>query len=581
MQQSFGTQVVQSNLTDCSQRNTDTEELEIDDANGCGSPASDDLDVDANSPAQVSKLSLRDRLIPLLVFVPLLLLIFVLFIWAFIITAAWLHIMLHITAPYAPDVDIYSMDSKSYDLSIQNSIDDLWHSKSYGIAILVLLLSFIFPLLKLLYILFLTLSHAFRDHALCIKYTPRRLQPNSGVHRIILIVLEILNKYSFINIFILVILMSSLYINIDDNVAMQQAFSKYVPSGFVPSGSASASHVQSVIVIEPDRGIVVFGVAMILTSLLTIMVREKYVTIFHAQAPSLARILSLGKFGQEQKEMEEEAMLKRKKFDEQGAEYDEARARAHRYGEGQSPLLFSKNYSFRSFCLKMVTFLFFIFMVIGAVCLIIAQLPFLEVEYGGDLAEYMTQPPAQRVYSMDGIVESIEAENNNGKTKFLRVIYEIFVIVFPLITILLLIMLWLIPMPKWVHDRLKDFIWSTHLLNAIDVVVISSVLVQQELPSTFKYIVQHQYADYCASLQKHFGSDLCGSLDLKIYLRDGVWIAIAFYISMWIVVVYSVHFSVDTYSEKQRRKLKIKIKKMERKGAGENVFKTIDENKTL
>merc|ERR1712228_617639 len=119
--------------------------------------------------------------------------------------------------------------------------------------------------------------------------------------------------------------------------------------------------------------------------------------------------------------------------------------------------------------------------------------------------------------------------------------------------------------------------WCTHMLNAIDVIIISLILVQKELPQTFKYIVHHQYAAYCASLKEHGGDDaLCETMAIKISLRYGVWISVAFYICLWIVVVYSVCYSQDEYSPKQFRKMKKKIKKAELENRGGAMFDTID-----
>ena len=198
------------------------------------------------------------------------------------------------------------------------------------------------------------------------------------------------------------------------------------------------------------------------------------------------------------------------------------------------------------------------------------------------MAQYMDHPGAVREYSLDGIVESVDSEHNDGGTKFLRILYELFGIILPLITILLLILLWMIPMPKWIHCRLKGVIWCCHLLNALDVIIICIVITAQELPPTFRYIVDHQYADYCRKLEEQFHDDkLCESMQIAITLKDGIWVGAAFYASTWIVVLYSVYFSEDSYSPRQRRKLKIKMKNMEREEHGGTTFEKIDENKTL
>ena len=572
MQQSFEAQVVQSTLTDCSQRKSDDDLI---DSN------SEDNDNDNTAKRKRHKLSIGERLIPLIILIPFILCTIILFIWSFIITAAWLHILLNISPPYDTNDTIYSMDKIAYNLSIQNSFKDLWQSGSYGIALLILLLSFIFPMIKLLYILLLVLSNSFKDKQFFIKIIPNFLKPDKHKnHSIILIVLEVLNKYSFINIFILVILMSCIYVNIDNDISLDDKISHFIPK------NVSSFHVTSTIIIEPDAGIVIFGVAMIMSSFLTILIKYRYIpfyTLPHNVSNKMSRQQwTIGPFS---RMYDSKYSYNNPYPDDNGSENDEIttpnRRRTRRYSEPQSPLLFSKNYSFRTFCIKMTSFIFFVFVVIGAITLIIAQIAFIEVEYIGELSNFMTNPPSQRIYSLDGIVQSVDQENNNGNTKFLRIIYELFGIVLPLITILLLILLWMIPMPKWIHIRLKGIIWCSHMLNSIDVIIISCIIIATELPQLFEYIVKNQYKQYCLSLYNELGLNLCDSMEIKIYLHDGIWTGIAFYISLWIVVTYSVYFSEDDYSPKQLRKLKIKIKNLERQDSGGAMFDTIDENKTL
>ena len=524
---------------------------------------------------QRCRLSIGERLIPLLILMPFVICTIILFIWSFIISSAWLHIFLNITPPHT-NGSIFLMDKVGYDLSIQHSFNDLCKARSYGIAFAVLLLSFIFPMIKLLYILFIILLCTFKDKECCIKIIPNWLKPEHKSHSIILIILEMLNKYSFINIFILVILMSCIYINIDHDISLNDIENTNVIFKWIPY-QTNVFHVLSNIIIEPDTGIVLFGIAMIMSTTLTIIIKYKYIPFY--TLPNVSRWTLQSRFldfWNNNRSPSDDMDI-----DQREAGKKETRRRLRRFSEPKSPLLFSKNYSFRTFCIKMTSFVFFIFVIIGAITLFIARFAFIEIEYVGDFSKFMTNPTSNRTYSLDGIVESVDAENNDGNTKFLRIIYELFGIVFPLITILLLILLWMIPMPKWIHIRLKGIIWCSHMLNAIDVIIISSIIVAKELPSTFNYIVQHQYAEYCKSLYDHFGSEFCQSMEIKIYLRNGVWAAVAFYISLWIVVMYSVYFSEDDYSPKQLRKLKIKIKNIEREKTGGALFDTIDENGTM
>eukprot|EP01084_Bolivina_argentea_P265283 449594_1 len=558
MQQSFQAKVVQSNLTDCSQNNDSDDSISID------TPCID--------PNTNTKLGLGHRLMSLLILIPPVICTIILFIWSFIQTAAWLHMKLNISNP-STNISIYSMNKDTYNLSIQKSINDLWSSKSYGIAIGILLFSFLFPIIKLLYILFLILSHSFKHNTLCIKYLPQILSPNSEFHARVLFILELFNKYSFINIFILVILMSCIYININGDMDLNPMSNV---TKYFPYGDTSAFNVVSIIIIEPDLGIVLFGIAMITSCIITIFIKYKYISFY--RLPNIPPQFDItARF---------DAIIHQNKSLKNN--YDEhhpqsvSTAQYNSYNEPKSPLLFSKNYSFRTFCFKMTSFVFFIFVIMGAITLFIAQIAFIEIEYIGEIAPYITNPSSKRIYSFNGIVQSVDIENNDGNTKFLRIIYELFGIVFPLITILLLTILWLIPMPKWIHIRLKGIIWWTHMLNAMDVIIISCILIQQELPQTFNYIVHNQYSQYCNQLTLHFGNDtLCQSMDINIYLRSGIWVAIVFYICLWIVVVYSVCFSHDNYSQKQWRKLKFKIKKAEIEDQGGAIFDTIDENKTL
>lgn len=535
MQQSFGTQVAQSNLTDCSHR-TDIENNDLIDL----------PDNENNNNSNTSRhriLSIGERLIPLLILIPWILCTIILFIWSFIITSAWLHILLDITAPYSHK-SVFSMNKIAYDLSIQHSLNDLSKSGSYGLAIAVLLLSFIFPIIKLLYILFLILLFTFKDKQCCIKCIPKWLKPDHKNHSIILIILEMLNKYSFINIFILVILMSCIYINIDHDLNLTQDFVPSDVNQWIPS-----FHVISTIIIEPDTGIVLFAIAMIMSCSLTIIIKYRYIPFY--TLPDIKGwtfqsrfhdFWNNGNFYHHSQQSQDDTDYEQIQTSSSRESTQAPQRRRRRYSEPQSPLLFSKNYSFRTFCIKMTSFMFFVFVVIGAITIFIAQIPFIEIVYIGDLSKFMTNPGSKRIYSLDGIVQSVDNENNDGNTKFLRIIYELFGIVFPLITIVLLILLWMIPMPKWIHIRLKGIIWCTHMLNAIDVVIISCIIIAKELPSLFKYIVQHQYADYCQSLYNHFGSKLCETMEIKIFLHNGLWTALAFYISLWIVVIYSVLF---------------------------------------
>ncbi len=174
--------------------------------------------------------------------------------------------------------------------------------------------------------------------------------------------------------------MSCIYININGPIYLNQLEDLDIPFNM------KAFDVMSTIIIEPDLGIVLFGIAMIIS-----FYRLSNIP------PSI-------------------------KFDIT-ARFDAVIQQTHNnksYNEPKSPLLFSKNYSFRTFCIKMVSFVFFVFVVMGAIALFIAQISFIEIEYVGDISQYMSDPPAKRIYSLDGIVESVDIENNDGNTKFLR-----------------------------------------------------------------------------------------------------------------------------------------------------------------
>lgn len=558
MQQSFETQLVQSTLTDCSQTSPDT-------PNGV---------ISRKSASTVS------RIIPLLLLIPPILCTMVLFAWSLMIKSAWLHLVLHIFPPHS-SYPMYSMDQSAYDLSIQNSLHDLWKSGSYGMAILIISLSFIIPMIRLIYLLILTLILSFRDKSLCQRALPKCLVADpkeSNVHSVMLIALEILNKCSLINIFILVILMSALFVHMDDSVSVDG--SKY-----------DEFHIASTVLIQPDLGIVLFGIAMMASSVLTIAVRYQYLPFPstpngltpHTLSRGFDFISSTTPISPNDTVRDKGHSAKRvKSVNGQRLKSRNGITRSRSDSDTQSPLLFSKNYSFRSFCIKMVSFGFLVLVVMGAITVYIAQIAFLEVEYSGQLAEYMDNPSAKRIYSLDGIVESVDTEHNDGNTKFLRILYELFGIILPLITILLLMLLWMIPMPKWIHVRLKGVIWCSHLLNALDVIIVCIVIISQELPPTFRYIVDHQYADYCRKLADQFHDDaLCDSMEIRVTLRDGIWVGLVFYVSTWIVVTYSVYFSEDSYSPRQRRKLKIKMKNIQREENGGTTFEKIDENKTL
>jgi len=557
MQQSFKTQIVQSALTDCAQQ-TPSE-----------SAIGDHGLIIRKSESTAS------RIIPLLLLIPPILCTMVVFAWSFIINAAWLHLLLEVTPPHSP-YPMYSMDQSAFDLSLNHSLHDLWSSHSYGIALLILSLSIILPMIKLLYLLLLTLILSFRDKSCCQRALPKWLVADpkeSNVHYAMLITLEMVNKLSLINIFILVILMSALYVHLDDSLSVDG--SKY-----------DQFHIASTVLIQPDLGIVLFGIAMTASSVLSIAVKYKYIPsttspAAHALSFPFAPVLnerpppiSPHDSDPHRTAASMPSLTSFSGFNRRSSGVD---------AETQSPLLFSKNYSFRSFCVKMLSFGCLVVVVMGAITVYIAQIAVIEVEYTGQLAPHMDHPGALRVYSLDGIVESVDMERrNDGYTKFLRILYELFGIILPLITILLLILLWMIPMPKWIHLRLKGVIWCCHLLNALDVILICIVIVAQELPSTFRYVVDHQYADYCRKLEEEVHDEgLCQSMNIRVAMRDGIWVGLAFYVSTWIVVVYSVFFSEDSYSPRQRRKLKIKMKNMEREELGGTTFQKIDENKTL
>merc|ERR1712032_1078983 len=162
--------------------------------------------------------------------------------------------------------------------------------------------------------------------------------------------------------------MSCMYVRIDKDIFIAGDASTF-----------ASFHLMSTIIIEPDRGIVLFGIAMILSSVLTIWIKYKYIPFYTQSQLSPQQSSS-------QKKSSWDDIIKQRNDVQKSIRTnatDDMSAKNEQVNKPQSPLLFSKNYSFRTFCLKVINFFLFIFCVCAAITLFIAQIAVVEVEYTG------------------------------------------------------------------------------------------------------------------------------------------------------------------------------------------------------
>ena len=125
---------------------------------------------------------------------------------------------------------------------------------------------------------------------------------------------------------------------------------------------------------------------------------------------------------------------------------------------------------------------------------------------------------------------------------FLSTCYWLTIIIFPIITQIVLILIWFCPL-KHVHFRiLLKSIWFVQAWNALDVFFVGSVSGAIEMNTVSQWIVDSNYAEMCGEdgiLTEELGM---GCFNVVGTITRGSWMAGAAAIIQW----YSIWFSLKT-----------------------------------
>jgi len=132
------------------------------------------------------------------------------------------------------------------------------------------------------------------------------------------------------------------------------------------------------------------------------------------------------------------------------------------------------------------------------------------------------------------------AINNTDITSiqtWLAIIYELVVVVFPILTCLLLMVLWFIPIPHFMYVRIRPTIRAFYTWCSLDIMFVAIVSAKYELRSFYTWLVNNKYTKLC-------DVETCSSINISVL--TGTWFALLGFLSLWIISTYSIYYTEST-----------------------------------
>lgn len=392
-----------------------------------------------------------------------------------------------------------SINMNIFHFSLVDSVSDFWQSKAYSLAILIAMFSGIWPYIKLL--------------LLCYCW----IIPMKQINREgILIFLDQMGKFSFIDLFVSLYMIVSFYVDITEQLPHNGV-------GF-----------NLKVVVEPDVGLNTFVIGTVISMIFSHLLL--YLDAKYAK-PHIKKVIALQQtdyiddddYNKEQQQIKN---IKNK----------------HEW-----------NISFKPFFIKYLPFSYFgilmrsimLLLIWITLYMIIDTVFIAPVRYNitGLVGFFVSNP--QRSYSAWQIVTEVPSHTDEHiAAPPLSACLFFTIIFFPILLLLLIVFIWHLPLKHKYLNYLNILMQVSMAWSALDVFAVASIAASLELSRVSQWILNDSYAKVCGTnppgiiptILTHLTGRDSGCFSVDGYLvSPGIYIVVIGAIFAWILFIYTIY----------------------------------------
>eukprot|EP01084_Bolivina_argentea_P162595 282955_1 len=402
-----------------------------------------------------------------------------------------------------------------FSITIPSSIRDFWNSKAYELAIVIAVASLIWPYIKLIILLIVWLC---------------KLHQNLRTRLILFI--DQAGKWSYMDLCASVIITVVFYVH--------------------ASIKLKDIDVDIHIVCEPDLGIVTFVIANLLSmaySHMFIFWDQKYGYKHHVEVWTEQQMLGtqVNEESVEYIHIQPEHERKKRKYKVTG-EYDSFhRAEIHLWRQNNNYNIFATLYRPRSMC-EVLFFSLYLVSLVAVLWLIIESVftvcAIFEVQ--GAVGAVIGSPANVRQYNTIQNASALPTSTNKYHSAlFLCVCYWITIIVCPILTQMVLLLIWFAPMKHKYFVFLLKSIWFVQAWNAFDVFFVGTISGAIEMNVVSQWIIDSTYPKWCGEdgiISNELGM---GCFNVEGTITRGTWMIGIAAMCQWYAIWFSLRTAKD------------------------------------
>jgi len=410
-----------------------------------------------------------------------------------------------------PDIASLKLNKNIFHFSLVSSVSDFWQSKAYSLAILIALFSGIWPYIKLLLL------------GVC-WIVPLRQERREAI----LIFLDQMGKFSFIDLFVSLYMIVSFYVSITESV---QGYG-----------------INLKVVVEPDVGLNTFVIGTVISMIFShffLYLDAKYAKphikqLRHKRTKNIQQHIQYHDDPQQADEVDELAQV-----DEDELEMKQLQNK-HAWNTSFQPL-------FMRYVPRSVSGVLFrslmLFSILVTLWCVIESVFTAPVRYTmqGLVGAFVDDPI--RAFSPWQITKEVPTHTDEHQAAPpLAVCFFAEIIFFPLLLIVIVVVIWYVPMRYQYCKYLNIGMQVCMAWAALDVYAVASVAASLELQRVSQWILNQNYAEICGepdgiipSITDKFIGKPVSCFDVKGNLVWGIWLVIYAAIALWIAFVYTIH----------------------------------------
>eukprot|EP01084_Bolivina_argentea_P280282 479305_1 len=395
-----------------------------------------------------------------------------------------------------------------FTITIPSSIKDFWDSKAYELAIVIAVASLIWPYIKLIILLIIWLI---------------RLPQNIRTRMILFI--DQAGKWSYMDLYASVVMTVCFYVHTSFE------FKNY--------------NIDIRIVCEPDIGIITFVIANLLSmaySHIFIFLDQQYGYKHHVQiwTQSQYNINVEPQYNIQNKQLEIAVPI----YKVSGVYDSFYKSDIDSWRKNKNYKIFAMLYRPQSICgiFSFSIYLLCLWSVLWLIIEIIFSVP-ARFDIEGIVGIVIGSPSNIRQYNpIQTANELISSTDKYNTAMFLSICYWITICIFPILTQIVLILIWFSPIKHKYFVFLFKSLWFIQAWNAIDVFFIGTISGAIEMNTVSKWIIDSTYSDLCGDngiLTNVIGMDC---FNVMGHITKGCWMAGIAAIIQW----YQIWFSLST-----------------------------------